>query len=575
MEFIKYFRQFFKYFKESKKAFIFYSCFSVIAAVLELAGVTLVYPFVLKILKNGIEERTTLIIGISIIAIFLLKNLFMIFYINLQARFTNSLETNIKQKVMRFLLNSRYEDTFKITIAEKNNLFNLIIPNVTNNFILRLLNINVNAFIFCLISALLAIKFPLATLITFVFAIVLVRFQNHVYKPLLSDYAKKASDASLAYHQSLNESVLNFKGIKISNGEEFFINKFNNSVVEYYKNCKKMSFLTQIPPYVTEPFAIIILFILLVIITVQNVANPEKLVASFALIASGIFRLVPTISRIQVNINGINSALPFVKEFVNFYQKYNVCESLNNNTQTNYTNINKFMEFKNVCFGYEKNTEVLHNLSFKINKGDFIGIMGASGVGKTTLVDLISGLFEPTSGQILIDGHSYDSKLNIGYIPQDYKIINGSIKDNITFGSNNVDEDKVIDSLKKAQLYEFIINNFKDGINASPFNDSIGFSQGQKQRLAIARALYTNPEILILDEATSALDIKTENEICNVLNNLKREKTIIAIAHRLSTIKSADKLLYLENGAIVDFAPYNELIIKNNSFKELINLANR
>lgn len=575
MELKKYFKKFFKYFKESKRAFIFYSCFSVIAAILELAGVALVYPFVLKILKNGIEERTTLIIGVSIIAIFLLKNLFMIFYINLQTRFTNSLESNIRQRIMRFLLNSKYKDTYKITLAEKNKLFNLLIPNITNNFILRLLNINVNAFIFCLISALLAIKFPLATLITFVFAFVLIRFQNHVYKPLLSEYAEKVSEASLSYHQSFNESVLNFKGIKISNSEEFFIKKFNASVNKYYKNLKKLSFLNQIPPYVTEPFAIIILFILLAIISAQNIANPERLIASFALIASGIFRLVPTISRIQVNLNGINSALPLVKEFVHFYERYNVFEILKNNSQSNYTTLNKFIEFKNVCFGYEKNIEILHNLSFKINKGEFIGITGASGVGKTTLVDLLSGLFDPTEGQILIDGHSYDSKLNIGYIPQDYKIINSSIKDNITFGLNNIDEEKVIDSLKKAQLYDFVINNFKDGINAKPFNDSIGLSQGQKQRLAIARALYSDPEILILDEATSALDLKTEDEICNVLDSLKGKKTIIVIAHRLSTIKSADKLLYLENGKIIDFAPYNELIIRCSGFKELINLANK
>ena len=131
----------------------------------------------------------------------------------------------------------------------------------------------------------------------------------------------------------------------------------------------------------------------------------------------------------------------------------------------------------------------------------------------------------------------------------------------------------VLVHLKKAQLYDFIIENYKEGIEANPFVDSTGFSQGQKQRLAIARALYSNPDILILDEATSSLDLKTEDEICSVLNSLKGEKTIIAIAHRLSTIKSADRIVFMKNAEIKDIAAFDELISKNKDFKELVELS--
>ena len=160
-----------------------------------------------------------------------------------------------------------------------------------------------------------------------------------------------------------------------------------------------------------------------------------------------------------------------------------------------------------------------------------------------------------------------------GYIPQELCIINGSIKENVSFGAPEADYNSIVDALKKAQLYDFIIENYKEGIEANPFVDSTGFSQGQKQRLAIARALYSNPDILILDEATSSLDLKTEDEICSVLNSLKGEKTIIAIAHRLSTIKSADRIVFMKNAEIKDIAAFDELISKNKDFKELVELS--
>ena len=179
----------------------------------------------------------------------------------------------------------------------------------------------------------------------------------------------------------------------------------------------------------------------------------------------------------------------------------------------------------------------------------------------------------PKSGEILIDGKPQENSLRIGYIPQEVSLINASIKENVAYGCSGIWDERVIEALKKAQLYDFIMKNYKDGINANPFIDSNGFSQGQKQRLAIARALYSDPDILILDEATSSLDLKTEDEICSVLMSLKGEKTIIAIAHRLSTIKNADRIAFLKNSKIVDISEFNELINKNADFRELARLA--
>ena len=569
------FRTFFKYFKNNKRAFYKYSCLSFLVGVLELFGVALTYPFIMQLLK---EEHTKcwmsspIVIGLGIIILFLGKNIFMIFYSYLQAKFTKNVEAEVNLSFVKYFLSSSYQESSKIPLAQKENILGFLIPNVIANYILRLLNLNVNFFIFTLISLFLIIKFPLATIITLVFAAILIGVQSSVFKPRLEKISRKLSETSALYNQRENEAILNIKGVKISNNEKFFFDNYKTAIQNFFKIGQETLFFSTIPPYITEPFIIILLFVLLSIISIENFAEPDKLVASFAVIVSAIFRLSPTIARIQVNLNGINSALPMVDEFLSLCKKFNL-EHTKDLKDKEYYHIQDNIKLENINFEYEPNKPVLKNINLTIKKGEFIGIAGLSGAGKTTLADIISGLYYPTSGEITVDNTKISKPLKIGYIPQEFTIINGTIKENVTFGSQNQDDTNVIEALKKAQLYNFIEQNFKDGINSNPFIDSTGFSHGQKQRLALARALYSDSDILILDEATSSLDLKTEDEICNILKDLKGQKTIIAIAHRLSTIKFADRIIFMKKAEISDTGTFEELINKNSDFKELVNLA--
>ncbi len=573
--FLSSYKKFFSYFQKNKKFLKLYSYLSFIVGAIELFGIALTYPFVLKLLSQQPSENilnSPIIIGLGIILLFLAKNILMIYYTYLQAKFTKAVEAEVNLSFMRYFLATPYMTGMKIPLAQKSNILNFLIPNVINNFVLRLLNLRVNFFIFCLIALFLIIKFPLATILTIISSVVLIYIQNIFFKPRLRQNAEKMTKTSFIYTQRTNEAILDIKAVKISNHEIFFYNNYKSAILNYYKTGIETLFLNTIPPYVTEPFIIILLFILLSIISCQSYSEPDKLIASFAVIVSAIFRLAPTISRLQVNLNGINSSLPIVEELLK------ICESLDiNNTKKlvnkEFTPLKSSIELRNINFEYETHKPVLRNINLTIKKGEFIGIAGLSGAGKSTLADIIAGLLIPTSGEILIDGAVSENPLKIGYIPQEFNILNESIKKNVIFGSSYENDDLVIDALKKAQLYEFIINNYKDGINANPFVDSTGFSQGQKQRLAIARAIYSNPDILILDEATSSLDLKTENEFCNVLNSLKGEKTIIAIAHRLSTIKSADRIAFMKDATITDIAAFDELYQRSDDFRELIKLA--
>mgnify|MGYP003290024348 CR=1 FL=1 len=571
---LKYFHDFFVHFREEKKAFIKFGCLSIIAGCLELFGVALTYPFTLKILSknNTITGNYDIFfIGISIVLLFLLKNIFMIYYVHLQALYTNKFEAKIKIKLIEFFLNSTYQVTSKIPLALRNKIFSFLIPTVINEFIFRLLNICVNIFVFLLISLCLLIKFPIATFCAIFSAIILITAQTYIYKPFVKNISEKLNLLSLKEYQNYNEILIDLKSIKVSNNEKCFYNKIKTIIADYHKNYSQISFFKIVPPYITEPFIILVLFVLLAIISYQNINSTDKLISSFALIATAIFRLAPTISRLQVNINGINSTLPVITEFLSIYDTYKVADTIPI-TNKKFQEFNQSIELKNVSFAYDE-TPILNNINLKINKGEYIGIAGLSGAGKTTLADIIAGLYIPNKGEILIDDKPLKNSLKIGYIPQEFMLITGTIRENIAFGNNEIDDDRVIQALKQAQLYDFINKTCPKGIYEAPFTDSDGLSQGQKQRLAIARALYTNPDILIMDEATSSLDLKTEDKICEILENLKGDKTIIVIAHRLSTLKPADRIIFIKNGEITGNANFEELIKINPDFQELAMLS--
>lgn len=565
-------KKFFKYYIKDKNALTKYMLLSIIVGFIELFGIALIYPFINKLLTGN---KQAFLVGILIIFAFLAKNIFMIFYSYLQCNYVKECETKINKSLMNYFLRGDYEETSKISLSRKMHILNYLPANAINNYLVRVLNLIVNTFIFVLISAFLFFKFFLATIITLVCAAILLYIQTSFLKNKTSDISKRILEANEQLNLASQEPLLNLKCVKIQNSEEFFTRKYKKNLENFKNLGQRILFYGIIPPYITEPFVIILLLILLSIISVQNCNNVEILMASYAVIAAAIFRLTPTISRMQTNINGINNAIPIIKELVAYYEEFKL-ENFEKPLGCETVEFQQSIELKKVDFAYNKNNNTLEKINLKINKGEFIGIAGASGAGKTTLADILTGILEINSGEIYIDGNLYPSKkmpkLNIGYIPQEISIVDGSIRENVAFAQLYIDDDRVIEALKQARLYEFINKNYSDGIYAKPFVDSNGFSQGQKQRLAIARALYINPDILIMDEGTSALDLETENEICEVLENLKGEKTIIAIAHRISTIKNCDKIALMNSGRIEATGSFNELNSSNSYFKKLVEL---
>ena len=243
-----------------------------------------------------------------------------------------------------------------------------------------------------------------------------------------------------------------------------------------------------------------------------------------------------------------------------------------------YTELKGDVRFEDVTFGYNEDKTILHDISLYAKPGQKLAFVGSTGAGKTTITNLINRFYDIQDGKIRYDGINItkikkdDLRHSLGIVLQDTHLFTGTIRDNIRYGKLDATDEEIYAAAKLAHADQFI-QMLPKGYDTMLSGDGEELSQGQRQLLAIARAAVSNPPVLILDEATSSLDLKTEDEICSVLNSLKGEKTIIAIAHRLSTIKSADRIVFMKNAEIRDIAAFDELISKNKDFKELVELS--
>lgn len=586
--------KFIKYYGKNRRLKIFgFFVISLIAGILEFAGIGLIYPFLMLVTspQTVIEYKSyatiinffhinhiltiTALMGILIVLMFLSKNLLMILCIYLQNKFVINWKNDLNKMLMKFYLNAPYMQMFKTTNSEK--IYNLtaLTAQTLETFVMRSFVFFTNSIITLIILALLFIKFPAIALFTVIFVIASMVVLNKFFKHKTEVLAPQMLSFSLKNNNQVLENIKNLKEIRIFSAEKYFFDKFNKVQRENNNVIFKNTFYASIPPYLVEIILVISLIILAGLITLKNYGDSSKIIASYGLILGIVFRIAPSLNRIQVALNHMNSSKDLVKKMNDEYEQnhFDVVSNVTNNNDS--LEFNEKIKFEDVSFGYRGNVSVIKDCSFEIKKGEFVGIIGLSGAGKTTMADILMGLLPVNSGKITVDNEEITEK-NInafrnltGYVPQEVNLLENSFKNNVAWGQDekNIDDERVIESLKLAQLYDFVQEN--GGINSV----IRGLSQGQKQRLMIARGLYKNPEILIFDEATSSLDVETEHEITKMLTSLKGNKTLIAIAHRLSTLKECDKLIYLKDGVIVDVGTFEELKNRHEDFKNLIKLS--
>ena len=343
---------------------------------------------------------------------------------------------------------------------------------------------------------------------------------------------------------------MGIKTIKIFLKELEFINRY----IFHYKKIahlsKITSFIQQIPKYAIELLTISS-FIILSLILLQRNQQFIDIVPTLALFMAAAFRLIPSINRITTNNQLMKTGIATQN---NLYKELQTKESFDQNIKNKDEVLLSEIKILDLSFYYKKNVDILKNINLNISEGNVIGIVGKTGSGKSTFVDLIIGLLKPTSGQILVNGKDISNFPNswkkiIGYVPQETFMLNQTIKDNITFISDKkIDENHFNNCLKISEVEEFL----KDKIDEVIGEKGITLSGGQKQRIGIARALYKKPQIIIFDEATNALDTLTEKSIMKSIYKLKRKKTLIIISHNKSILNECDKIYEISDKKLIE-----------------------
>ena len=392
-------------------------------------------------------------------------------------------------------------------------------------------------------------------------------------------YLKRTGGENLKLNRLRFKSIIDAFGaskeVKVGGMEQNFINNFSEPSKVFAANKAFVGLVGFLPRYILEATA----FGGIILIILYKMSQSGTFSTALPIISLYVFagyRLLPAAQTIYTSFTQLTFTGPSIEKL---YSDTNNLNSINFDRDKGFLPLNKKISLKNIYYSYPNSSRTaLKNISLNISVKNTIGLVGATGSGKTTVVDIILGLLEAHKGTLEIDGkvitkkNSQSWQRSIGYVPQHIYLSDDSVAANIAFGQEpkNIDQEKVQKASKIASLHEFVTHELPNKYETTIGERGIRLSGGQRQRIGIARALYFDPQVLVLDEATSALDNLTEKHVMDAVNNLSKHKTIILIAHRLSTVKKCDKIFLFEKGELKNEGTFDELININENFKNSV-----
>ncbi|MDE7268202.1 MAG: ABC transporter ATP-binding protein/permease [Lachnospiraceae bacterium] len=486
----------------------------------------------------------------NIFAFFLQRNLYRFVYNN-QFQTASSLMKNFVRREYEYYLDAETSVIQRSITADVSNMYALI---------MSVLQIASEAIVAVFLVVALAIEDPVMTVVIAVLLLVTLMVIKNIIKPIMNRTGKENQDYGAAMFAWISQTVQGIKEIKVAGREQYFVGEYCKVGEGYVKAMERFSLFNNTPKLLIETVCLagLLGYIMVLILIGADVSSMVSLFAAFGIAA---MRLLPAASRINNQMTSMAFNEPFF---------FNVSDNLIEETDDAHTDISyavvakeklpvtREVKLSNITYHYPNSDKLIFDnatVSFPIGKS--IGIKGASGAGKTTIIDILLGLLKLQGGKVLADDvdiqeHYREWLANVGYIPQMIFLLDADIRKNVAFGvpEEEIDDEKLWYALKEAQLDTFV-KTLPEGVHTGIGERGIRLSGGQRQRIGIARALYNDPEVLILDEATSALDNETEAAIMESINRLHGKKTLVIIAHRLQTIEKCDMVFVVENGKIV------------------------
>ena len=569
-----YFRKIFYILDSDRKKLPRLLLFFLLVSMLDLAGLILIAPYISLaldpqalqgsslfgqfVLFFGLptEQKPLLIIlGTTLLFIFLFKGISGVWIHFKIILFSRDQQVRLRSHLMKTYQSLPYTRYLNRNSSE----YIFSIQVLTGNFggvLMAILKMLSDLIIASVILILLAFTHGLALLFLIVFLSLIVLSYYLLTRKKLIRFGKNSNDAATQLVKGIHEGIEGFKEIRILGRENFFYKKVVDAATKESIFAAKSEMISSIPRYLLEVFIVSFIVILVVgsILLNHDIVVILPMIAMFGVAA---LRLLPIASALSGSLVRLRYSDDAMSKLYNDLIEFDVNPeklSYDNNVKSTFSNL----KINKISFNYpNQKINALNDISMTISAGDSIGFMGASGAGKTTLVDVLLGLLEPQQGEIFYN----DKKLKdiktwqsqVAYLPQQVFLIDDSLRNNIALGVNDkdIDDRKIKESIRQASLND-IVEKLPQGIDTFIGERGIRLSGGQRQRIAIARAFYFDKSVFIMDESTSALDNETEEEIVQEIKLLKGKKTLIVIAHRHSTIKYCDIIYKLENGRIIE-----------------------
>ncbi len=566
----------------------------VIMAFLDAIGIASILPF-MAVLTNeslvdtnfifkkifeasnifGVENNEQFLFFLGLVVFFLLivSLTFKIVTIYMQIRFVQMREHSIGKRLMEVYLNQPYSwflsrhssDLGKTILSEvqqliakgMGSLMELVSKGMVATAIIILL---------ILVDLKLAITVGFSLLCTYG----MIFFSIRIY---LNKIGKIRLINNELRFKAINEAFSAIKDVKFLGLENICINLFSHSAKKFANTQASSGVLGQIPRFILEAIAFggILIIILFIISRTGNFNNALPILSLYVFAA---YRLMPAIQQIYNSLTNLTFIAPSIDKIYNELNELKIT-NINHNQET--ISFNKSISLENIFYNYpNSSSSVLKDININIPAKSTIGLVGATGSGKTTTVDIILGLLEAQKGNLKVDGKIISKEnlkswqKSIGYVPQHIYLSDNTIESNIAFGIElkDINEAAVKKAAKISNLHTFVTKKLPKQYKTIIGENGVRLSGGQRQRIGIARALYHNPKILVFDEATSALDNQTEKAVMDAVNYLSKEVTIILIAHRLGTVKNCDKIFILDDGKIINEGKFDELFNNSETFRK-------